>query len=104
MINKQTDTMIGLHFSNEKFLPQKVKTSFESQCKTSGIKNTIFIVRKMDENQTLGKNILDYLIFGQEVIEYVVVNHNIQKYKDLEKCPTVELIKYGQHNIIFCRE
>lgn len=58
----------------------------------------------MYESETLGKNILDYLIFGQELIENVVVNHNIHKYKDLDKCPAVDLIKYGQHNIIFCRE
>lgn len=104
MINKQNDTIIGLHFSNEKFLADKVKSTFESRCKADGIKNKMFIVRKMDVTETLGKNILDYLIFGQELIEYVVVNHNIHKYKDLDKCPTVELIKYGQHNIIFCRE
>lgn len=104
MINKGNDTMIGLHFSSEKYLADKVKTSFEKRCKENGIKNTMFSVRTMDQNETLGKNILNYLIFGQEVIEYVVVNHNVHKYKELDKCPTVELIKYGQHNIIFCRE
>lgn len=104
MINKKFDIIIALHFSNDKFLPDKVKKAFETRCKVNGINKKIFNVRKFDENESLGKNILDYLIFGQELIEYVVVNHNIHKYKDLEKCPTVELLKYGKHNIIFCRE
>lgn len=104
MINKDTDTIIGLHFNSEKFLPDKVKKIFDNKCKESRIKNRMFVVKEMEKNLTLGKNILDYLIFGQEIIEYVVVNHNVKKYMELEKCPTIELIKYGTHNIIFCRE
>jgi len=104
MINKKCDTIIGLHFHNDRCLANKVKNRFETACKENGIKNKIFIVRESDKNQSLGKNILDYLVFGQEIIEYVVVNHNIHKYKEIEKCPTVDLIKFGTHNIIFCRE
>lgn len=104
MINRQTDTIIGLHFNSESYSANKVRKIFERNCSDKMIKKKLFIVKDMDKNMSLAKNILDYLIFGQENIEYVVVNHNIKKYKDIEKCPTVELVKYGNHNIIFCRE
>lgn len=104
LIDKEKDSVIGIHFSGEKFVMDNVRKVFESYCKENKVKNRVFIARENDKSKTLGKNILDYLIFGQEVIDYVVVNHNIQKYMDLQKCPSVELIKYGSHNVCFCRE
>lgn len=104
LIDKEKDSVIGIHFIGDKFSADNVKKNFYKRCKENKVINRSFIARENDKSQTLGKNILDYLIFGQETIEYVVVNHNIQKYMDLEKCPSVELIKYGSHNVIFCRE
>jgi len=105
LIDKERDTVIGIHFNAERFFPDSVKTIFEKRCKDNKVKNRKFITRANDKSNTLGKNILDYLNFGQETIEYIVVNHNIQKYNmELENCPSVELIKYGSHNVIFCRE
>ncbi len=103
MINRKTDTIIGIHFSNDNFLKDNVNRCFEARCKENRIKNKIFVVRKLDESQSLGKNVLEYLIFGKEIIEYVVINNNVQKYTDISKSPTVELLKYGKHNIIFCK-
>lgn len=104
LIDKEKDKVIGMHFISEKFLAENVCKIFEKKCKENKIKNRLFVKRENDKSQTLGKNILDYLIVCQDNIEYIVVNHNMQKYMDLERCPTVELVKYASNNIIFCRE
>ena len=104
IINRENDTIIGLNFSKDNNLSNKVNNIFQRMTKEHRIKNKIFISKELDDNLSLGKNILNYLMFGQEYVEYVVVNHNITKYKNVELCPTVDLIRYCNNNVIFCRE
>lgn len=103
LINKKKDYVIGLHLKDDKWPVNRIKTTFDRICSKNGIKNYEFVKQEIDINKTMTKNLLDYLFFSQKNFDIVVLNNNIRN-NNIDNCLVVEMLKYGKHNILYCRE
>ncbi len=103
LINKETDSIIALHLTNNLVENYKeTEDAFEKYCTKVGITKRRFIPTEKKLSVSTGKNICDFVNFGDDYIDFVVIGHNYTKYVNNKgESPTVEIIKYAQANILF---
>ena len=101
LIDKEKDTIIAMHlyFTGDNY--KETEDAFEKYCLKVGILKRKFVAVEKNPKLTIGKNICDYVNFGDDFIDFVVIGHNITKYEDVNKSPTVDIIKFAQANILF---
>jgi hypothetical protein len=106
LIDKKKDTVIGLHLKNDKWAVNRIKSNFDSICSRNGLKNYEFVKQDIDIGKSMATNLLDYLFFSQKNFDIVVLNNNIRNHNRLiiTENLVVEMLKYGKHNILYCRE
>ncbi len=101
LIDKEKDTITALHlnFYNDNF--KEMEDAFEKTCAKIGILRKKFVAKEKNPNISLGKDICDYVNFGEDYIDFVVIGHNISKYSDVNSSPTVDILRFAQANILF---
>jgi hypothetical protein len=106
IIDKKKDTVIGLHLKDDKWPVNRIKTNFDSICSRNGIRNYEFVKQDIDISKNMTKNLLDYLFFSQKNFDFIVLNNNIRIHGKINRTDNlvVEMLKYGKHNILYCRE
>ncbi len=80
---------------------EEIKDEFLNRCKELKIKDASFKYMENDKSLTIGKQFCNIINFGDEYIDFICMGHNIKKYDNFEKAPTVEVIKFAQTNIFF---
>ncbi len=79
---------------------QDLQNNFNDLCKKANMKNYDFkLIDKTSD--TISKQLVDLVNFGEEMADFVVVGHNVKKYNQIDSSPTIELIKMAQSNIFY---
>lgn len=102
LIDKEKDIIIALnlHIYSDNY--KETEDAFEKYCSKVGITKRKFVAIEKNPKMSVGKNICDYVNFGEDYIDFVVIGHNISKYSmDVNSSPTVDIIKFAQANILF---
>jgi len=104
-IDKQNDMIIGTTITkvgdgSEK---KEVQEDFENICKDSGIKKYSFrYVKKDNSFSNIGLQIVNYVNFSEERIDFVGLGYPIGKYENLDDAPAIGIIKIALANVLFC--
>lgn len=101
LIDKERDYITALHLYSQFDNHKETEEAFEKICTKMGIAKRKFVALEKNSNLSIGKNICDYVNFGDDYIDFVVIGHNITKYQDINTSPTVDIIKFAQANILF---
>lgn len=102
LIDKEKDTITALHLHVYGDNYKETEDAFEKYCIKIGIAKRKFVAIEKNPKMSVGKNICDYVNFGEDYIDFVVIGHNISKYTtDVNASPTVDIIKFAQANILF---
>merc|ERR1712032_1025769 len=94
LIDKNKDTIIGFH-SWQLEHNKELEDNFEQLATKLKVKNRKFLSVQKDPNTSIGKSICNIVNFGDDYIDFVSIGHNPSKYEDIEKSPTLEIIKYA---------
>jgi hypothetical protein len=99
--NKDKVIGINLYRNGDGWDKKEIETDFLKKCGGNQIKSASFKYFEQSKEISIGKQISDIINFGDEYIDFVCMGHHAEKYDDLEKAPTVEIIKTAQVNIFF---
>jgi len=102
LIDKEKDSIFALHLSMLGDNYKETEDAFDKYCTKANINKRKFVAIEKNPNLSIGRNICDYVNFGDDFIDFVVIGHNVSKYStNISSSPTVDVIKYAQANILF---
>jgi len=102
LVDLDHDSIIALNFYRYGENYKEIEDAFEKHCNKFGIVKKKFLAIEKNPNKTIGKDICDFVNFGDDYIDFVVIGHNFAKYSDdVKESPTVDIIRYAQANILF---
>lgn len=118
LINWESDVLIGYHFNSNKCQEMEMENLFLDFCKNKRILKKKFIFELAEDSESsnfsnnyfnkkvsnTGRMIANTVNFGHEDIDYLLMNHNITKYPEFDSCPTVQIIKFANCNIICAKD
>ena len=102
---KDKITIVHIYSKNESNGQVLFEKEILKFCQLKNLK-TNFEIKFLENNESsIGKQLNDFINFGEDCFDFIVIGHNAGKYKNLEFSPIIEICKYAEANILyFCDE